>query len=198
MTAWRTITHIPALRFLAATALAAIALAWPSPAVGDDPPAPPANLTGTVADTSVTLNWDAPDGYTPTGYQILRHHRGTNFPGDFDIIVANTGSTETTYTDTDVKRGARYVLSDKSLEGRNAQRAEQLLQRRRASTGPANQPHGHRNAHVRHPHLGRPGRLHADRLPDTPLAAPGPPVTATSTNTSTTPAVRRPRTPTRT
>ena len=81
------------------------------------PPAAPSGLTGAVAHDQVALSWDAPEDTSVTGYQILRRNRDTDAPGDFDILVENTGTTDTTYTDTTVDAGARYAYRVKARNG---------------------------------------------------------------------------------
>ena len=108
-------------RALAVLSLCALVLviAGPAQVSGREnvPPGRPANLTGTVAHDAVTLTWDAPTGSTVTGYQILRRDTAMHGVGDFQVHVADTGSTDTAYTDTDVEAGARYVYRVKARNG---------------------------------------------------------------------------------
>ena len=83
----------------------------------DEPPVRPEGLTGTVAHDSVTLTWDDPDDDTIKGYQILRRVKGLHDQGDFQILVDDTGSASTTYTDLDVSPENRYIYR---IKARNA------------------------------------------------------------------------------
>ena len=69
--------------------------------VAETPPPAPRNLTATSTHASVTLSWEAPDDPSVRGYRILRGRPGH---GEMEllVLVADTGSTETTYTDTEV------------------------------------------------------------------------------------------------
>ena len=90
---------------------AATAAVEPTPA----PPPAPTNLTAVVnEDGWVTLTWDAPDDDSVTGYQILRRRP---YEGEKTLLVyvENTGSTATTYTDTNVTSGVRYVYRVKVI-----------------------------------------------------------------------------------
>ena len=74
-----------------------------------DPPPKPTNLTARVsADGSITLSWDAPDDDSITGYRILRR-RPTQGEDTLMVYVDDTGSTATTYTDTNVTAGIKHV-----------------------------------------------------------------------------------------
>ena len=80
-----------------------------------EPPEPPRNLTATVnPDGSVSLNWDAPDDDSVTGYQILRRR-----PGEGEktllVYVDDTGSTATSYTDSNLTAGTRHVYRVKAI-----------------------------------------------------------------------------------
>ena len=80
-----------------------------------EPPPAPENLTALEnADGSVTLSWDAPDDDSVTGYRILRR-----IPADGEyslgILVEDTGSGATSYTDTDVAAGTKYVYRVKAI-----------------------------------------------------------------------------------
>ena len=80
-----------------------------------EPPEPPLNLTATVnPDGSVSLNWDAPDDDSVTGYQILRRR-----PGEGEktllVYVDDTGSTATSYTDSNLTAGTRHVYRVKAI-----------------------------------------------------------------------------------
>ena len=80
-----------------------------------EPPPAPQNLTAAEnEDGSVTLTWDAPDDDSVTGYQILRRRPSENEHA-LSVYVADTGSTATTYTDTDVTAGTLYVYRVKAI-----------------------------------------------------------------------------------
>ena len=63
---------------------------------------------------SVTLTWDAPDDDSITGYQILRQ-RSTQGESTLSVYVEDTGSTGTTYTDTEVAPGIQHVYRVKAV-----------------------------------------------------------------------------------
>ena len=80
-----------------------------------EPPPAPQNLAAMVnEDGSVTLNWDAPDDDSVTGYQILRR-RPTMDEEALLVHVEDTGSAATTYTDSDVTEGVRHVYRLKAI-----------------------------------------------------------------------------------
>ena len=80
----------------------------------EPPPAPP-NLTGVAnSDGSIILSWDAPDDDTITGYQILRR-RPTLGEDELLILVADTGSTATSYTDTEATPQVRHTYRVKAI-----------------------------------------------------------------------------------
>ena len=80
-----------------------------------EPPPKPTNLTARVnGDGSITLSWEAPDDDSVTGYQILRR-RPTQGEKTLLVYVADTSSTATTYTDTNVKAGIRHVYRVKAI-----------------------------------------------------------------------------------
>ena len=96
----------------ALTSAATNAVATASPA---EPPPKPTNLTAVVNDDgSVTLNWDAPDDDSVTGYQILRR-RPSEGENDLLVHVEDTGSTATTYIDTEVTAGIRHIYRVKAI-----------------------------------------------------------------------------------
>ena len=80
-----------------------------------EPPPAPQNLTAVVnKNGSVTLVWDAPDDDSVTGYQVLRR-RPTMDEDTLLVHVEDTGSTATTYTDSDVTGGVRHVYQVKAI-----------------------------------------------------------------------------------
>ncbi len=89
----------------------------PSPSV---PAAPTGLIASSVAHDSVTLSWDDPVDSTITGYQVLRLSRdGAEYrdglgAAEFVVIVDDTGSPDTTYTDTSVTPRTRYVYRVKA------------------------------------------------------------------------------------
>ena len=107
---WTTMT-------LMATVVAFVALATAGGVWAQDAPGKPTGLTGTVTHDSVNLTWTAPNSGTVDGYQVLRLQRGVDELGDFNILVDDTGATDTTYTDTDVEAEARYVYRVKARNG---------------------------------------------------------------------------------
>ena len=82
----------------------------------DLPPAP-TDLTGTPnADGSITLTWTAPEDDSVTSYQVLRR-RPEWGETQMEVYVDDTGSTETSYTDTNTSEYTRYVYR---VKARNA------------------------------------------------------------------------------
>ncbi len=96
---------------LTSAATAAVAGAQPT-----EPPDKPRGLEATTAThDSVTLTWDDPGDDTITGYVILRRVRENDTWGDFDVLVADTASAATTYTDDTVEAGLTYTYRIKAI-----------------------------------------------------------------------------------
>ncbi len=94
-------------------ATAAVAGAQPT-----EPPDKPRGLEATTAThDSVTLTWDDPGDDTITGYVILRRIPGDDPEGHFDVLVADTGTAATTYTDNTVSAETRYTYRIKAING---------------------------------------------------------------------------------
>ena len=101
----------------AATAAIEAAVAEAEPT---EPPPAPTNLTAVVnADGSATLTWEAPDDDSITGYLILRRRP---YEGEQSLLVyvADTGSTATTWTDTNVTAGTQHVYRVKAINDAGA------------------------------------------------------------------------------
>ena len=85
----------------------------------DTPAAPvpnkPTGLEATESDGQVVLTWDDPGDDTITGYVILRRVRENNTGGDFSVLVADTGSAATTYTDDTVAADTTYTYRIKAI-----------------------------------------------------------------------------------
>ena len=91
------------------------------------------------ADGSVSLYWNAPDDYGVTGYRILRRRSSMGEP-KLLVYVADTGSTATTYTDTEVTAGVPHnyrvqAISDSGLGERSDY--IKLFPLRKAANSPA-------------------------------------------------------------
>ena len=85
-----------------------------------DPPPAPRNLTATVnPDGSIILSWEAPGDDSITGYQILRP-RPTLEEDTLLLYVADTESTATTYTDTNVTQGVQHAYRVKAINAAGA------------------------------------------------------------------------------
>lgn len=78
------------------------------------PQSAPRNLTASTTHDSVTLSWEALAGSFITGYQVVRR-RPDHGEVDLLVHVANTGSAGTSYTDTDVDPGTRYVYRIRAI-----------------------------------------------------------------------------------
>ena len=72
------------------------------------PPPAPANLTATSTTTSVTLTWDDPGDDSITGYKILYRMPATQ--SELSVLVADTGSTDNTYTANNLEHGTAYAF----------------------------------------------------------------------------------------
>ena len=80
-----------------------------------EPPDKPKGLDATATHDSVTLTWGAPQDDSITGYVILRRVRVNDQGGDFSVLVANTGSAATTYTDNEVAASTTYTYRIKAI-----------------------------------------------------------------------------------
>src|SRR5690242_12840231 len=74
----------------------------------DGRPSAPTGLSATAISTTINLSWIAPsnNGSAVTGYQI---ERSTDGGSTWSTIVANTGSTGTTYSDTGLSPNVTYT-----------------------------------------------------------------------------------------
>ena len=97
---------------LTSAATGAVSAAEPT-----EPPARPTGLSATATHDSVTLTWDDPGDDSITGYVILRRVPGVDPDGHFDVLVANTGTAATTYTDDTVSAETRYTYRIKAING---------------------------------------------------------------------------------
>ena len=65
------------------------------------------------------LSWSAPSGVSLRGYQVLRREEGVDAAGEFRILVPNTGSTETGYTDEGAEPETTYEYKVRGIDGAN-------------------------------------------------------------------------------
>ena len=82
-----------------------------------EPPDKPTGFEATATHDSVTLTWDDPGDDSITGYVILRRIPGVDSEGHFDVLVADTGTAATTYTDNTVAAETRYTYRIKAING---------------------------------------------------------------------------------
>ena len=89
--------------------------ATPAPQRATTAPAKPRGLTATASHDQVVLTWDDPQDASITGYVILRRVRENDVGGEFSVLVADTGSAATTYTDDTVVAGTTYTYRIKAI-----------------------------------------------------------------------------------
>ena len=105
------------------------------------PPPAPRNLTGVAnGDGSVTLSWDAPGDDSVTGYRILRRHTVKQARGVFSTLVANTGTTATTYTDRVASPETRYAYRVKAVNAAGAGKRSNFVKVTTKRPAPASKP----------------------------------------------------------
>ena len=80
-----------------------------------EPPDEPMNLSATASRDSVTLTWDDPGDDSITGYVVLRRLHYDDPSGHFSVLVADTGSATTTYTDDTVAADTHYTYRIKAI-----------------------------------------------------------------------------------
>ena len=95
---------------LTSAATDAVAAAEPA-----EPPDKPRGLSATASHDQVVLTWDDPQDDSITGYVILRRVRVNDQGGDFSVLVANTETAATTYTDTTVAASTTYTYRIKAI-----------------------------------------------------------------------------------
>ena len=85
----------------------------------DTPAAPvpdkPTGLEATASHGQVVLTWDDPGDDSITGYVILRRVRVNDQGGEFSVLVADTGSAATSYTDDTVAANTTYTYRIKAI-----------------------------------------------------------------------------------
>ena len=91
---------------------AAVAAAPPT-----EPPAKPADLSATATHNQVVLTWKDPNDDSITGYVVLRRVRVNDQGGNFDVLVADTGTAALTYADDTVAASLTYTYRIKAING---------------------------------------------------------------------------------
>ena len=139
---------------LTSAATGAVAGAQPT-----EPPDKPTGLEATASHDSVTLTWDHSGDDSITGYVILRRIPGVDPEGHFDVLVANTGTAATTYTDDTVSAETRYTYRIKAINGAGTSERSRWSHIDVSGSARTRQAHGPRSHGVGRPggpHLGRP------------------------------------------
>ena len=109
---------LPLLAALAALVVAAALFAiyvYPAQAQEGSAPDKPTGLAAAASHGQAVLTWDDPQDDSITGYVILRRVRVNDTGGDFSVLVANTGSAATTYTDNEVAASTTYTYRIKAI-----------------------------------------------------------------------------------
>ena len=101
---------------LAVIAALAMAMLF-SPVQVQGAPAPdqPTGLTAEATHDQVVLTWDDPEDDSITGYVVLRRVRVNDTGGDFNVLVADTGTAALTYTDDTVAASLTYTYRIKAI-----------------------------------------------------------------------------------
>ena len=140
-------------------------------------PSKPTGLTAeATAHDTVTLTWDDPKDDSITGYVILRRVRVNDVGGEFDALVADTGTNATGYTDDTVAAGITYTYRIKAINEHGVSERSRWFhidtpaapEGEQAAEPPA-QAHGpdrRGDPRLHHAHLGRPWRRQHHRLRD--------------------------------
>ena len=89
----------------------------PTPTPQPEPPQRPTGLTGAIATDRVSLSWDDPGNDDITGYRILRLDKTSDTPDEFSVLVDDTASAATSYTDTDVAADGDYIYRVQARNG---------------------------------------------------------------------------------
>ena len=97
---------------LTSAATDAVAAAEPS-----EPPDKPRSLSATATHDQVTLTWEDPSDDSITGYVILRRVRVNDVGGEFSVLVPDTGTAATNYTDDTVAASTTYTYRIKATNG---------------------------------------------------------------------------------
>ena len=85
-------------------------------------PAKPAGLSATASHDRVVLTWGDPGDDSITGYVILRRVRENDVGGEFSVLVADTGTAATTYTDDTVVAETTYTYRIKAINDHGVSR----------------------------------------------------------------------------
>ena len=88
---------------------------WRAHAQEGSAPDKPKGLEATVSHGQVVLTWDDPDDDSISGYVILRRIRVNDQGGDFNVLMANTETAATTYTDDTVAASTTYTYRIKAI-----------------------------------------------------------------------------------
>ena len=78
-------------------------------------PAKPTGLSATATHNTVVLTWDDPGDASIDSYVILRRVRENDVGGEFGVLVADTGTAATTYTDDSVQAATTYTYRIKAI-----------------------------------------------------------------------------------
>ena len=104
-----------------------LALATSAHGSDSEPPAPE-GLSGKINYDSILLSWDLPSDGGVDSYQILRRNLATDAEGTFPVLVEDTGSSETSYLDTDIDPNTDYVYQIKARNTAGLSSASEELQ----------------------------------------------------------------------